>query len=54
MFHVDGNTMGVNLFVKISNIKYEENPARESSVVPAHMNERKSNAGSSKIAPSVP
>jgi hypothetical protein len=55
MFHLNSNTMGGKLFVKISNIKYEENPARESSAVPsAHMDERKSSAGNSKIARDLP
>ena len=55
MFHLNGKTMGWKLFVKISSIKYEENPARESSAVPsAHMDERKSCVGNSKIARDFP
>lgn len=55
MFHLNGNTMGGKLFVKIPNIKCEENPARESSAVPsAHIDERKSSAGNSKIARDFP
>jgi hypothetical protein len=42
MFHLNGNTMGGKLFVKISTIKYEENPASESTAVPsAHTDERR-------------
>jgi hypothetical protein len=49
MFHLNGNTMGGKFFVKISNIKYEENPGTESSAVPsAYMDERKSSAENSK------
>ena len=41
MFHLNGNTMGGKLFTKISNIKYEGNPVRESSAVPsAHKDKR--------------
>ena len=47
VFHLNGNTMDRKLFLKISNINYEENSARESSAVPAaHMDERKSSANS--------
>jgi hypothetical protein len=54
MFHLNGKTMGGKLFAKISNTKYEENPARESSAVSsAHIDKRKSSARNGKIARDV-